>query len=157
MRSIKLVSIAILASLLFSGCATTLLEGPKFVQANPPSAGESLVYFYRPNSTPFWLSPELLLNGKSVLELENQGYSYLYLKPGEYDINIAWSGLSGRSDMKGKIKTEAGKTYYIRSHGHVAYSGNSYSSSGYLTTVPANKALNEITHCMFIKPAFSKL
>jgi len=86
------------------------------------------------------------------MELGNQGYTYRYLKPGEHDIKVAWSFMSGRQDLEGKVKVEAGKTYFIRSHGHVAYTGTYYSSSGYLTTVPAVDALKEINHCIYIKP-----
>jgi len=135
-----------------SGCSATLLKGEKFKQANPPSAEHALVYIYRPNSTPYLLSPDVFLDGKKIMELGNQGYSYRYLKPGEHDIKVAWSFMSGRQDLAGKVKVEAGKTYFIRSHGHVFYTGAYYSSSGYLTTVPAEHALKEINHCIYIKP-----
>ena len=92
---------------ILSGCATTMLEGPKFIEAKPPSAEESLVYFYRPNSSPYLLSPDLLVNGKKILSLGNQGYSYLYLKPGDYDNKVAWSFMSGRHDLQGKVKLKA--------------------------------------------------
>jgi len=156
MRLFNIGWLLILSMSVLSSCATTLLEGPKFTKANPPPAGKSLVYFYRPNSTPFWLSPDLLLNDKKILDLGNQGYSYLYLKPGEYEIKVAWSLMSGRPDMYGKIKAEAGKTYFIRSHGHVYYDTIIYSSSSYLATVPTKTALNEINHCIYIKPEFTE-
>lgn len=157
MKLFNISWVLVLSVSILSGCATTMLEGPKFTEAKPPAAGESLVYFYRPNSTPFLLSPDLLVNGKKILSLGNQGYSYLYLKPGDYDIKVAWSFISGRHDLQGKVKLEAGKTYFIRSHGHVAYNTITYSSSGYLTSVPAENALNEMGHCIFIKPDLTGL
>ena len=151
----RVVNSGLLVVLLFvflPGCSTTLLKGPKFKQANAPTDSQALVYIYRPNSTPYLLSPDVFLDGKKAMELGNQGYTYRYLKPGEHDIKVAWSFMSGRQDLEGKVKVEAGKTYFIRSHGHVAYTGTYYSSSGYLTTVPATDALKEINHCIYIKP-----
>jgi len=152
MRVFSISWVLIFSMLILSGCSATLLKGPQFKSAKPPKAEESLVYFYRPNSTPFLLSPDLLVNGKKILELGNQGYSYVYLKPGDYDIKVAWSFMSGRPDLEGKIKVEGGKTYFIRSHGHVSYNTITYSASGYLDSVSTTDALKEIKHCIFIKP-----
>ena len=148
--TINWLLIIILAAL--SGCSTTLLEGPKFKPANPPPAGKALVYIYRLNSTPYLLSPDLLINGKKILELANRGYSYVYLKPGDHEIKANWSFASGRKDLQGKIKVEAGKTYFIRTHGHVYYDTITYSSSGYLGFVPEDRALGELNKCLYIKP-----
>lgn len=152
MRVVRTSLLAILLMMFLSGCSTTLLKGSKFKQVGAPDTEHALVYIYRPNSTPYLLSPDVFLNGKKTTELGNQGYTYRYLKPGEYDIKVAWSFMSGRQDLEGKIKVEAGKTYYIRSHGHVFYTGTYYSSSGHLATVPAKDALKEINHCIYIKP-----
>jgi len=152
MRLFNICWMLIFSLFVLTGCATTFLEGPKFKEANPPRFGEALVYFYRPNSTPFLLSPDLFVDGKKILELGNQGYSYVYLKPGEYDIKVTWSFMSGRPDLQGKIKVEEGKEYFIRSHGHVSYNTIVYSASGYLDSIPKTDALKEIKHCIFIKP-----
>ena len=155
MRICNICRLLILSVFFLTGCTTTL-SGPTFKQAVPPSSEKALVYFYRPDSTPYLLSPDLFVNNKKILDLGNKGYSYLYLEPGEHEIKVAWSFMSGRPDLQGKVKIEAGKTYFIRSHGHVYYDTITYSASGYLTSVPDTHALKEISHCFFIKPTPDK-
>lgn len=91
----------------------------------------------------------------AVFELHNQGYSFIYIKPGKYKLKTDWAWDAGVPDIEGDITVAAGQTYYIRLGGDMQFSGGYQSlnvkTSTSLSEMPHEQALSEIQHCMYVK------
>jgi len=155
MRYLKIISLTIFITL--TGCAATLHKGPKFTVAPPPANGLALVYLYRPHSPPLWRSPTIYINNLEIMDLYNQGYTYLYVKPGKYHIKTDWSFDAGAPDLEGDATFKSGKTYYIKLGGNMSFSGNTVKTSSSLGSISPVMARSEIAQCMFINPKIVKI
>lgn len=139
------LTLACIAFLVLNGCAYTMLNGKKFSEAPPPKSNEALLYIYRIHGGPHFRSPDITINDKMFIDLQNLGYSYKYLSPGEYSIKTKWSiDLSGR-DREVNLKIKSGETYYIQLYGNTNYSYKSY-----FELVPNDKAKKEILECCLL-------
>ncbi|MBF0353044.1 MAG: DUF2846 domain-containing protein [SAR324 cluster bacterium] len=96
---------------ILNSCSAT---GPTFIDAKK-SDSFALIYIYRPNV--FCGSarkPDISINDNKILELQNNGYTQIYVKPG--DIHIKASGIDNtpRLNTSLNINVETYKSYFIR-------------------------------------------
>ena len=103
-----LVSISILA---LTACSS-MPSGPKFggvdVTAGP---SESILYIYRPNAHyGIAVTYPVLLNGKKIADLGNDGYFPLAVEPGRYSIQTDTDGI----DHAYEFEAESGETHFLR-------------------------------------------
>lgn len=140
--------------LAISGCAATLLEGPKFKPAKAPNSDQALVYIYRYQGGPLYRTPDILINDEKYVELPNLGYTYKYTAPGTYNFKSDWPFDIPGLDRELEVKLEPGKIYYIRLAGNVNHmdinSGVVYFGSS-LKLMSNDIAKLEIVHFMLVQ------
>ncbi len=94
----------------FTGCATT---GPKFMELSqqhtqiPSNTGR--IYFYRTAILGAALQPDVKVNGDPVGSAVPNGFFYVDLKPGNYEIMT-----STEVDRKLSLTMEKAQTRYVR-------------------------------------------
>ena len=145
--------IAVTLLVLLQACATTLHEGPKFSEARAPAAGEALVYVYRGHAPPLYFSPAISFDSVKVVDLANKGYTYVYVKPGEYTIRSEWPALAVAPSLNGKFAFAAGQTYFLRLGGAMEFTRRAEVSStrSSLFSVPPVVGRQEIAECMLVR------
>jgi hypothetical protein len=153
-------------ALLLGGCATTLHEGPKFTAAPPPKADEALIYLYRGDVPPYYLSPTIQLDSVKVVDLPNRGYTHLYAKPGKYRFKSQWSPIAAQPTLEGPFEFAAGHTYFIRLGGNIKFGqkhGPNHQpqkvivSRQSVETVLPEEGMSEISDLMYIRPEVERL
>lgn len=140
---------------LLSACSAT---GPKFnAVANPTN--DSLVYIYRPNVFQNGaISPGIVVDNEERLLLQNNGYTYFYLQPGEHQFEILLSERYTPAEPT-KLIIKPGEVHYIKLH-----TGNYSAGSrlaGYvrkfaLVNVEEQVGRVEIEECRYLNPSESK-
>ena len=113
MNSLLIRISAVLLLIVSTGCSVAP-KGPPFTEAAPPTSQQSLIYFYRPDSPPFLRSPDIYINETKVVDMENQGYSYLYTAPGRYTIRSSWSADIFIGDKSITLDAKGGQTYFVQ-------------------------------------------
>lgn len=130
-------SFCILFLLLLSGCAM----GPKYKDAPPPQKDFALIYLLRGDvEYGGGYKTKFEINDRVVTALYDDGYSWLYLKPGLYDIEAA--------NREIKLNVEAGETYYVKFYQNVTFEPayNKYSSENILKRYQINDIRKELNN-----------
>jgi hypothetical protein len=156
--------VAVLFLALLQACQTP--QGPKFTEAPAPRADEALVYLYRGNSPPFALSPTIFLESQRIVDLASQGYTQVYVMPGEYATKASWPLISGMPSLTGKLNFAPGRIYFVRLGGDIS-SASDYATgrptvitttTTSLQSVPPSIALRELgACCTFIRPEVERV
>src|SRR3569623_1601995 len=104
----------ILGTLFLSGCAT-VAQGPSYSQARALKtiSGYATVYVLRDYAEPTAWGAKIHIDGTPVATLNQKGFTWVYVKPGNKDIKAVWPGASSLKDSAISVETVAGKTYYI--------------------------------------------
>lgn len=80
--------ITLILSLLLTGCSAS---GPLFQKVKLKDQDKSIIYIYRIDSQTMILRKACFsLDGKSLIELKNNGYTYLVTNPGKHKIRHNW-------------------------------------------------------------------
>lgn len=99
-----------------AGCTATPVK-EEFVRAPAAPEGRALVYFVRvPNfELQSSLTPSLTLNDLPLVNITNEGYTWLNLKSGRYTLKTIGTGLM-RKDVAFDLDFDvtAGKTYIVQ-------------------------------------------
>jgi hypothetical protein len=119
MKKIQALLILV-AGLALAGCPNSAYFEPTPISGT----GKAMVYVYRPAATtpgparPLFLSyPEIKVDGNSVGFVKYNTYFAVEVKPGVREFLATGLTPDARwepKDMKYKLKTEAGKSYYLR-------------------------------------------
>ena len=105
--------------IMLAGCAAIDANGPTFTPAAAPGDDQALLYIYRPR-TP-WFSGRaaiMKLDDKPLLELLNNGYTHVYLRPGNHKITHNWdASLMDAEELRKPltitVNLMAKQTYYV--------------------------------------------
>ena len=103
-------------AIMLTGCATTSINSPSFVDIQPPTSGFARLYIFRPGFSQLSRgeSPTLLINEKEVGRLSNESYVSLMYRPGAYKISLRPNFLeSSVWDASTQISLEPDKTYFL--------------------------------------------
>jgi Protein of unknown function (DUF2846) len=104
-----IVVIAALAGIV--GCSS-MPSGPKFSAiAKKPELGETALYIYRPDA--YYgkaITVPVLINGKKVADIGNQGFFVLPVKPAEYSIQPDTDSI----DHQFKFTATSGENVFLR-------------------------------------------
>lgn len=106
-----------IASIVFSvcvllGCATTS-DAPSYATAPvpEPNPDRAILYIYRVSAAPLALSAYLDIDDRRAVSLANQGFTWVYLAPGDHRFAFGWPVFSGTPTVRFVRNMEAGKTY----------------------------------------------
>lgn len=138
-------SLVLLATFMvaLSACAARLTEGRLFAETSPPSVGKSLVYVYYVDDTvhPFAFGVRtIMINNKPLAKLPRLGYSYAYLRPGVFRLDITELGIT---ELSTEFLVEEGQTLFIRLSTTRGFT---------IGEVPREKALPEIETNRYVEP-----
>jgi hypothetical protein len=101
------------------------------------------------------------INGVPAVELPNESYATLYLKPGKYEFLIKGNFLSNTEDIRNTMEFTLGKQQFVKfDRSYTQYMGTTY--GGYATPsfkidyerfiqIPPDIALSEISQCYKVK------
>jgi hypothetical protein len=156
---IRATALLFFLSALFS-CAT-VAQGPKYLEskASQSKPGYAVLYVFREYAEPTMWGATVLINGKQVATLNQRGFTWAYVKPGDTEIKAVWSGMSGQHDSFISIDILENKNYYVDltgiSQGTVGVLGDMYFKVGSgLNEVKPEAAVKRLeTCCSFQSPA----
>ncbi|MDR3213861.1 MAG: DUF2846 domain-containing protein [Azoarcus sp.] len=112
---LKKFSVIVLTSILFSGCAHVQMESKeattKAREFNPPTAGNSGLYIYRPSSLGASLKKDVWVDGKCIGETARKVFFYTEVEGNkEHELSTE----SEFSPNVISLFTEADKNYFVR-------------------------------------------
>ncbi len=105
----KNIILIVLTACFFSGCTI----GPAFTPAPNADENESIVYLMRSHAKyggMWWTN--FYINDKEVVELYDEGYTWVHLKPGFYRFS-AGSKMVSFYDVNFDLEIKPNETYYI--------------------------------------------
>lgn len=103
-----------IAVTVLTACASTP-SGPEFTLAPAPASNRALVYVYRAPPHPgFAVALDLQLNGRPLVALAEEGYTWLLLEPGKYRIS-AFRDNDSKLELAHPLEfvVDAGVTYRL--------------------------------------------
>lgn len=104
--------ILLLVSSLLAGCASAP-NGPLFSPAPNPPNGYALLYVYRPYTQALSSIP-VFLNGIRAVALPEEGYTWLYVEPGQYVVTTRPLAKSEQTPQDAlKFSVSADRRYYL--------------------------------------------
>ncbi|HEX2666836.1 MAG TPA: hypothetical protein VHP13_00525 [Gammaproteobacteria bacterium] len=104
--------LAILAFL--SGCATPPKDAPAFsVAALPDDPAFAELVVYRQMVPPLAYKSTVSVNGVEAVEMPNDGFAVIPVKPGHISVKNDWSFAAGNPAGAVDIEVEAGHRYYF--------------------------------------------
>lgn len=80
-------------------------------QAQSPSSGKALVYFYRLNTSPLGSKAPVKINGKEKLKLAVNTCFAMELDPGKYEVSVDMSMVT---EAEKTFEFEADKSYFVK-------------------------------------------
>lgn len=157
------IMLGIALSAVVTACAT-VAKGPSYSEAKSlkPSPGFATLYVYRENAEPTAWGANIQVNGKPSADLNQGGFTWVYIKPGKTEVKAVWSGMSGQKDSFISIETQANKTYYVEltgiSKAEVLFPMVYFKVGSGLSEVKPAAAVKKLeTCCKFQKPVSETL
>jgi hypothetical protein len=113
----KKITLIILASSLFVGCASVPMESKevsdKAKQFNPPSEGKAGLYIYRPSGPGTALKKDIWVDGQCIGESAQKVFFYEEVL-GNQEHKISTESEFSPNDLL--VKTESGQNYFIKQY-----------------------------------------
>jgi len=156
----KTFVLALLVPLVLAGCATSA-TAPSFSQAPVPKPREdaAVLYVIRENAVPYLFTGYLDIDGSRAIELQQQGFTWIYVKPGARKLKHHWPGLAGMPAVDFERNFAAGQTYVLEMKGRVTNRRDPlhpFSISTEVHPVAVAEAQQRMTACCrFTPPASS--
>jgi hypothetical protein len=72
---------------------------------------KAILYIYREYAEPIAFSSYLEIDGHKVASLKQEGFTWIYIEPGEYNFVNGWPFSSGMPKLEFKYNLEAGNVY----------------------------------------------
>ena len=146
------------------GCAT-IAKGPNYSDSKAINSkpGYATLYVFREYAEPTAWGANIQVDTKPVSTLNQNGFTWVYVKPGKKDIKAVWSGMSGQKDSFISIDTVEGKTYYVELTGISQAAGGIYPvmyfkmGSGLNQVKPESAVKRLETCCKFQEPSSTAL
>jgi len=164
------LAIFLVAGFFYAGCASSgppivgSAAGPTF---NPASRqeGKGVLYLYRPfRFGSGGAAPFISVDDKKIVLLKNQGYTWIYLNPGNHIIETRYSSawMYGKTESHGLL-TESNEVYYMRVKAKTGFGfvvgiiPFGLTSNFGLLLIKESEALNEIRETRYLKPKITYL
>ena len=116
----KLLAALLCAVAVLVGCATSE-DAPAFSRAPvpQPTADRAILYMYRVHALPLAWSAFLQIDGQEAASLANQGFTWVYLRPGKHKFQFGWPFLAGMPRVNFERTLEAGRVYAFEMRGDI--------------------------------------
>lgn len=103
----------ILFTSLLVACAAPS-NAPSFSRAPAAESREGMaaLYIYREYAEPTAWKPTIYIDGKEVVSLPQQGFSWIYISPGNHTLVSKWSFLAGVPPLEFSTEYKAGVRYF---------------------------------------------
>jgi hypothetical protein len=121
------VAIYLLISASLVGCATSQ-KAPAYVAAPVPevSSAHAVLYIYREYAEPTAFASWLQIDGHEVASLNQQGFTWVYVTPGNHKMKYGFPVLAGMPTVPFSHSFEAGKVYAFQMIGEINVKGSGY-------------------------------
>lgn len=114
-------ALGLAAALSLTVCATAPKDAPGFsVDALPQDPAYALVIVYRGLVIPFAYRSTVSVNGVEAVEMPNQAFTWIKVRPGHVSIKNDWSFAAQNPAGAVDLAVQAGHRYYIE----IFYPGN---------------------------------
>ena len=90
----------------------------------------AVLYVYREYAEPTAWSPTISVDGKEIVSLPQQGFSWIYLTPGKHTLASKWSFLSSAPPIEFSADYAAGTRYFFEITGTSRLVGTGPSPAG---------------------------
>ena len=146
--------LALLLVLAVSGCATSK-TATSFVAAPLPelSADKAILYIYRDYAQPTAFASYLEVDGIEAASLNQEGFTWVYLSPGEHAFEFGWPFLATMPSVEFKETLEGGKVYAFQMQGSVAVSGSMIHARSAIALTDLQAARDQMTACCRYVPS----
>ncbi|WP_075186360.1 hypothetical protein [Teredinibacter haidensis] len=88
-----------------------------------PNEEYSVLVLYRKMVPPVMYKVSASLNGKSIAQLPNKAFTWVYITKGEHEIKIKWPGIAMTPSTKINLTAEPGRYYFVEFGGSTYVSG----------------------------------
>ena len=145
--------ICLLASVL-TGCATSKTAS-SFTDAPTPEirADKALLYIYREYAEPTAFASYLTIDTVKAATLNQQGFTWVYVSPGEHDFRFGWPVIAGMPRVDFKTSLDAGKAYAFQMSGSVTLDGTTMHATSAIAPIDIDAARSRMTSCCRYVPS----
>jgi hypothetical protein len=149
----KRIIFTVVTIALLSGCATSP-EAPSFVKAPiPESASEKAVlYIYRENAQPTAWSAYLQIDDQDAASLSQQGFTWVYVTPGNHKFKYGWPIIAGMPSVKFERSFESGKVYAFEMKGDISGASVMTATSAIQPTDISSAKQQMLSCCRYVAP-----
>jgi hypothetical protein len=140
--------------IVLTGCATSKTAS-HFIDAPTPEirADKAVLYIYRDYAEPTAFAAYLTIDTAKAASLNQQGFTWVYLSPGEHNFRFGWPFIAGMPSVDFKKSLEAGKAYAFQMSGSVTMdSSNMYATSA-IAPIDIDAARNRMKSCCRYVPS----
>lgn len=118
----RIITVIMLA-MLGSSCAIAPRDAEPFSESmlGKPDQESAIVVVYRTAVPPFSYDARTYVNGRKVVELPNEAFTWTRVPPGNTSVEMKWPLLANTAPGTAVFQAQAGRTYFVRA---------SYSSTG---------------------------
>jgi len=115
----NIIRFSLFFSLLILSACTNVAKGPAFSdsKATQKKPGHATLYVFRKYAEPAGWGATLFIDDKEVSVLNQQGFTWVYAKPGTRQLSVVWPGMSGQQDADIQLTLSENKTYFIELSG----------------------------------------
>ena len=140
------------------GCVSLHEKGPRFTGIQENKSGYSLLYIYRPHEyigQSVW--PKIFIGNTKVVDLFDQSYTFVYIKPGSYRIHTEKSlSVSQIPNTDMRLDFDPGSVYFMCFNQKYEKYGSllpSYNLMyGGLVLTKEKEAISELNRLRYVKP-----
>jgi hypothetical protein len=161
MKFLKTLSISI--AFILASCTSIPSDAPPFTPAPTAPDGYATVYFYRLGAQPYGKELRVNVNGKRVLEMPENAYTYVYVKAGTHTVLTDWYNPPlapmPYSSAAFTLEAKAGETYYLRQITDTSIAPSSFlgptlfSHRSAIIPLPAARGSSELKACCRLMPS----
>ena len=148
------IAIYLFISASLVGCVTSQ-KAPAYVAAPVPeiTSASAVLYIYREYAEPTAFSSYLQIDGREVASLNQQGFTWVYVTPGNHKMKYGFPALAGMPSVPFSHSFEAGKVYAFQMFGTVKFSGSTIESVSAVQPLPIEEAQKKMQQCCRYVPA----
>lgn len=141
------------AAVLLAACVTVPSDAPPYRPAPMAEAGSGTLYIYRTGNPRSIRAPDILVNGKLLVEPPFGAYTWSHYPAGSYRIQVKWAADVTTPNLDFNIDIRAGEDYYLRLTDTFRAEGNLWKFATKADRVPKIQAETELTACCrYVKP-----
>jgi hypothetical protein len=142
------MAICLLISTSLAGCVTSQ-KAPAYLAAPVPeiSSERAVLYIYREYAEPTAFASYLQIDGREVASLNQQGFTWVYVTPGNHKMKYGFPVLAGMPSVPFSHTFEAGKVYAFQMIGTLTVSGSTLEAVSAVRPLEIEDAQKKMQQC----------